>query len=278
MACIDTQTGRSLWDLRGTSSFLAEARVSPDDERVYVIQSVDGRIFCHDQLTGALQWVSSCDQFQEDCSNSVRADFTLSTAGESLYYGDVLGRIIALQVGDLVERAEPTATSPNSPGGTSGPGVAWPTNNSNNPGEKSSRSRPAVAASVALIVLASMIVVGSTMYILMINRFKSVPHPQQEPQNLIVFGNSLPTDPGLDPYEDSMISQHAATKQSLADEAYDDWYNEPIIIPQARSKSLNDSFDTLSHAAADRISLLLGTSNRITPIQEDYSYGAAVFV
>jgi hypothetical protein len=273
MACIDTQTGRSIWELGGTSSFLAEACVSPDDQRVYVIQSVDGRIFCHDQLTGELQWVSSCDQFQEDCSNSVRADFSLSTAGQFLYYGDVLGRIIALQVGDLVE---PAPTPPNSPGGTSGPGVAWPTNNSNNPGEKSSRSRPAVAASVALIVLASMIVIGSTVYIIMINRFKSVPHPQQEP-HVIDDDDSLPTDPGLDPYEDSMISQHAATKQSQADEA-DDWYNEPIVIPHSRNKSINDSFDTISHAAADRISLLLGTSNRITPIQEDYSYGAAVFV
>jgi hypothetical protein len=234
-----------------------------------------------DQLTGKLQWVGSCDLFEEDCANSVRADFDLSSTGQFLYYGDVMGRIVALKLGDMV--AEPTVAPERSPG------VIdldhWPTDG-HDQGQGESRSGPTMGGSVVLIVLAAMIATGSSMYIVLINRYKTIPHPQQEPQPPETIETTdtndddyaLPNDPenSPDPYEDSMISQHTnSSKRDMTELIWND-------RSRAKRASLDDSFDNSSHsssrAPADRISKLLGTTNRITPIKEDFSYGASVLV
>lgn len=279
MACISTQTGLEIWHMSGTSPFLAETRTAPDNSRVYVIQSADGRIFSQDQLTGKLEWVGSCDSFQEDCANSVRAHFDLSKAGEYMYYGDVMGRIIALKLGDLVDNS----------GSTSGPGTSgtidWDAHSQN---EEKSKSGSNFGGSIALIILAVLVAIGSTAYVMMVNAFKTVPHPQQEPQPEETIETSgrndddfaLPIDSANapDPYEDSMISQHTNSSTPTARDVTAFTWNA-----RNRPKTLlDDSSDNASHASshapADRISKLLGTTNRITPIKEDFSYGASVLV
>jgi hypothetical protein len=277
--CIDTRTGKKNWALPGKSTFLARSKVSPDDQRVYVIQSVDGRIFSLDQQTGDLNWLTSCDQFEEDCSNSVRADFEISYTGQYLIYGDVMGRINAIRLGDLIEGFEPTAA----PGiGMLDPSgnMTWPENS----GEtgNSSRSGAALGVGIFLITFATIVAIGSLSYIIFMNSLKKTaphlmqePHPTTDDDTYPSSDFSLPSDPenAPDKYEDSMISQHQAPLKSRIH------LQIPSPTPKEKSwKTLDGWMDNMGFAPADRISLLLGTSNRIAPIKEDYSYGAAVHV
>jgi hypothetical protein len=275
MHCVNTQDGQSMWDMTGTSPFLAEARVSTDDKRVYLIQSADGRIFCHNQLTGELLWLGSCDQFEEDCANSVLADFDLSRTGQHMYYGDVMGRIIALELGELVgDAGEPT--------GPTGPGVSpWPTD-ANGEGEEESKSRTTLSGGIALIVFASSIATGTVMYILVTNRYKfNAQHSREWPplDDGTMDDYALPNDPANapDPYEDTMISQHKMSpKQHLS--ADDNWYSYEDRS-HSKSNSFDDASDNISYAPSDRISQILGSvSNRIAPLREDFGYGASVLV
>jgi hypothetical protein len=269
--CVDTRTGEKNWSIPGTSPFLARSKVSPDDQRVYVIQSVDGRIFSLYQQTGGLNWLASCDQFEEDCANAVRADFELSHTGQYLIYGDVMGRIIALELGDLVENFEPTAAPTVGMLDPSG-NIIWPEDGEE--ADNGSRSGAALGVGIFLIILATIVVIGSLSYILLMNSLKTSPHPMQEPripddETDPSSDFSLPSDPANAPdkYEDTMISQHKVPVQSLLH----------LQFPICR-KSSESSLDTMSFAPSDRISLLLGTSNRIAPIKEDYSFGAFVLV
>ena len=149
-------------------------------------QSADGRISCRDQLTGDLLWQGSCDQFQEDCSNSVRSDIGLSRSGQFLYFSDVKGRLISWKLGDIEEVLYPT------------PPPDWdnplrPTNDvdwARDQGKEQSPEETSLGGTIALVLLAAMIAVGSTMYIVMINRRKRLPHPMQEP---------MPEDDEIDP-------------------------------------------------------------------------------
>jgi hypothetical protein len=80
---------------------LSEPKISPDDERLYIIQSGDGGVAGWNQIDAELLWLVSCDQFEKGCSNAVRAEFILSRDGQFLYYGDVDGRVIALKLGEF---------------------------------------------------------------------------------------------------------------------------------------------------------------------------------
>lgn len=268
LAGINSLDGRSIWTVKGTSQFVSEPRVSLDDKRLYVVQSADGRIFCRDQKTGTLFWEASCDQFQEDCSNSVRADFDLSSTGQFLYFSDVKGRLISLKLGEL-EVLDPTA-----PPNWAGPlfptnGVDWDRDTD----KEETKRNPSIGGTVTLIVLAFMIAFGSTAYIFMVQRRKKSLYGREEPYpDLGDF--AFPNDPdGPDPYEDSMIIQHTP-KSGIIGGGYsgrEDFYSPAYFTP-------DDSVSVNSYAPADRISLVMGTSNRIAPLKEDFSYGASVLV
>jgi hypothetical protein len=262
LASINTQNGKANWKVKGTSSFLSEARVSLDDKRLYVAQSADGRIFCYDQITGDLLWESSCDQFEEDCSNSVHADFDLSSTGQFLYFSDVKGRLISLKLGRLMKKTEAPAWTPLIPTND----IDWTEGLS----QEASNEDTGIGGTIALTFLASLIALGSSMYIIMLNRRKRALNPIIEELYPDVDEYGIPNDPnGPDPYEDSLIIQHSP-KQVGSDyfvEDFDGIFN-----------TAGDAINIASSAPADRISVLMGTSNRIAPIKEDFSYGASVLV
>lgn len=264
MASINTLNGKANWKVSGTSAFLSEARVSPDDERIYVAQSADGRIFCLDQLSGNFLWQGSCDQFEEDCSNSVRSDFDLSSSGQFLYFSDVKGRLISLKLGDVVEVSEPTAAPI-----WSGPFL--PTNDidwANDEDQAGPSEGSSMGGTITLIVLATMVALASTIYIVMVNRRKRAPHPMQEPCPEI--DEYDPNSP--DPYEDSMIIQHAHKQNGMGE-----FSNEFNPLPHTFDSDESLS-NVVNYPPSDRMSVLMGTANRIAPLREDFSYGASVLV
>jgi len=104
---VNSSTGKTIWDFEGTSVFVSEPRVSPDNKRVYFAQSLDGKILSLDQQNGTIMWSVGCDAFDETCSNViVQANFALSTSGQHLYYSDVFGTVVALTVGYSVEKIQ----------------------------------------------------------------------------------------------------------------------------------------------------------------------------
>ncbi len=125
-----------------------------------------------------------------------------------------------------------------------------------------------------LILSASSIAMGAVMYILVMNYY-NVQHSQEWPpvdDGSTMDDSALPNDPenAPDPYEDTIISQHK---------------DDTLLIrrqkPQQEQNSFDDALDNISYAAppSDQMSLLLDTSNQITPlVREDFGYGASVLV
>jgi hypothetical protein len=280
IACIDTQDGLTVWKLMGTSPFLAEPKVSPQDDRVYFIQSADGRVFCLDQVTGKMLWLISCDEYEEDCANSVVAEFALSRDGRFVYYGDVTGRVISLELGEYqVESAPaptPTVVSPFAPSNWSPP----------KQNQESGRVKkgPTLAASIALIVIAIFIGTGASIYIIMMNNLKTYPHPMQEAHPDVQDDSHLHIADLIhvpDPYEDAMLHKHSPTEVSLplANDAVGFYFEDGGTFHG--DEYPEDPDDSFSHAPADRISQRLGTANLpqlLLPRSEDYSYGASVLL
>lgn len=95
---VNTENGKVLWNVMGQQPIVAEPKVSPDDQRLYLIRSIDGRVSSVKGVTGEPAWLVSCEFYEEDCANSVMANFDLSRSGHRLYYADVIGRVIALEL------------------------------------------------------------------------------------------------------------------------------------------------------------------------------------
>lgn len=264
--CLDSQTGERLWDVTGMSLFLAEARVSPDDQRVYFIQSIDGRLHAFDQETGNQLWEINCDAFEEDCSNSVKANFAISRTGQYLYYADVLGKVIALKLGDLVQ---------NEGGGVDPGEEIFQDTDETRPGssisqEANAKSGTSVGGVVAMIVLAMLLALASGFYVLLVFRGK------QTMRKANAHHHKSKKDeyatPGPDPYEDSMLSEH---NRSLSEET------EPTLgLDDTTEPSELGSFyhDEESSKPSNSLTTMLGASNRVAPLAEDFSMGAAILV
>lgn len=267
--CVDAQTGDRMWKLSGASTFQTGARVSPDDQMVYFIQSIDGRLYAYDQHQGVLRWLTSCDAFEEDCADSVRASFALSQTGEYLYYADVLGRVIALKLGDLVEESGDDLVDD-----VPGPPGIFQTSDGKSPGEKGSAKSldpqrgPSDASSIALIILALLLAFGSGTYIALVRKdVISRPRKGRLNRRNIQGGARVGDEflvPGPDPYEDSIICKHH------------------IHYTDARNIWLGDAGEINSYPldgrVFDRRFMILGLSNNVAPLTEDYSFGAAIFV
>lgn len=268
LAAVNTVNGQKIWNRKGTSTFLSEPRVSPDDKRLYVLQSADGRVICRDQMTGDKIWEASCDQFQEDCSNSIRADFDLSPGGEFLYFSDVKGRIISLRLAevDLGPNISPTQA----PTIASGPQYS-PTNEVDWDKEKDQEKdkkeminkKASIGGTAALIAIALMIASGSAAYIVLVQRRKKNVYGEEKTyQDSDDFTYSNDPD-GPDPYEDSMITMHSSIDGRTQDSG-DGWYSP--------------AFYDVDDAKVDQMASIIGTSNRVAPLKEDFSYGSSILV
>merc|ERR1719506_3399578 len=114
--CLNSRTGERIWSAttRTASSLLAQPKSSPDDKRLYMIMSQDGRVVAIDQRRGEVLWGFSCgaELLPSVCDKtSVLADFDVSNDGQYLYYGDANGRIISLTVGKISNENLPSSST-----------------------------------------------------------------------------------------------------------------------------------------------------------------------
>lgn len=103
---LQSKDGRQQWtNVDGASAILAEPLIVGDV--LYVIESQSGSVRQHSLWGGDQIWQINCNSDNPFCGNPVEADFTISPNGALLYYGDVFGNIVALQVG-TVDTPSPT--------------------------------------------------------------------------------------------------------------------------------------------------------------------------
>lgn len=111
---VEAEKGKEVWtDEEEGSEILAQPKVfeSGGEAVVYVIEALNGRIRQHDMDKGERNWeYDLCTGNEENVScESVEAEFSLSPTGNVVYYGDISGRIVALEVANFETQA-PTAT------------------------------------------------------------------------------------------------------------------------------------------------------------------------
>jgi hypothetical protein len=108
---LDTSKGREVWKRALASTPMVEAKVTPDDLRVYVIEA-DGAITAMDQVTGDFFYSVTCNIHEASCANQVEAEFDNSDDGMFLYYGDINGKINAIELGTSAIPTIPPADYP----------------------------------------------------------------------------------------------------------------------------------------------------------------------
>jgi hypothetical protein len=101
--CIDATSGDVLWSSNAElrSSILAEPRLMElyDDPKVFVIEAMNGKVRQHNALTGALDWEFGCLEVSGiPCNDAVEAEFSVAPSGNVIFYGDIFGKIVALEV------------------------------------------------------------------------------------------------------------------------------------------------------------------------------------
>ena len=127
MYCIDTQTGDILWKEDGglRSVILAEPRLveqTGEIPKLFVIEGMKGRVRQHDALTGDINWTFDCkDVSGVSCNDAVEADYSVSSTGNTLYYGDIFGKIVALEIAQFSKETAPPAKEETAPPTTVAP-------------------------------------------------------------------------------------------------------------------------------------------------------------
>lgn len=117
--CLQSDNGREIWraEAEEGSQILVRPRVFEGENRkkvVYAIEAQNGRVRQYDLYSGLLYWDYSCtDIGNEVCLDTVEAEFEIAPSGNSVYYGDIYGRINSLEVANF-ETAAPTI-GPSSP-------------------------------------------------------------------------------------------------------------------------------------------------------------------
>jgi hypothetical protein len=109
---VRTNDGQVQWSSNPGSIILAEPIVV--DDVVYVIESENGILRQHSIDNGDQFWQLDCNGSDLYCENAVVADFSIAPTGNVLYYGDVSGNIMALQIAHF-ETPAPTGLASQSP-------------------------------------------------------------------------------------------------------------------------------------------------------------------
>lgn len=94
-----TSTGQEAWKRSLDSTPMVEAKVTLDDQRVYVIEAADGTVVAMDQTNGNAFYSVTCNIHEANCARRVEAEFDRSDDGLFLYYGDINGKINAIVLG-----------------------------------------------------------------------------------------------------------------------------------------------------------------------------------
>jgi hypothetical protein len=113
---------------------------------VYFIENANGILSQYDALTGTLNWSRGCD-----CAG-VEADFFVSENGNVLYYGDISGNVVAVNVG-ASESSAPTSV-PTTPVVPSLAPVMAGVATTNAPVDSGATPSPTQAAKVAVLTRA----------------------------------------------------------------------------------------------------------------------------
>ena len=102
--CFNAKNGNIIWESETYDSvFLNGAVLSPDYSSVYTIQHRDGTVEKRSATNGGLIWSFNCTSLpgrHSACQDSVEAEFSLSSTGNTMYYADIFGRAVSLQVDD----------------------------------------------------------------------------------------------------------------------------------------------------------------------------------
>lgn len=102
--CFNAKNGNIIWESETYDSvFLNGAVLSPDYSSVYTIQHRDGTVEKRSAATGDLIWSFFCTSIpgrHSACQESVEAEFSLSSTGNTMYFADIFGNVVSLQVDD----------------------------------------------------------------------------------------------------------------------------------------------------------------------------------
>eukprot|EP00547_Thalassionema_nitzschioides_P010138 CAMPEP_0194229954 /NCGR_PEP_ID=MMETSP0156-20130528/44156_1 /TAXON_ID=33649 /ORGANISM="Thalassionema nitzschioides, Strain L26-B" /LENGTH=937 /DNA_ID=CAMNT_0038962519 /DNA_START=13 /DNA_END=2826 /DNA_ORIENTATION=- len=121
--CLRAKTGDIIWSNDGSaeSGYSVQPILSEhprESSMVYIIETMRGNVRQHDAATGEIIWEFNCNDLSQTrlCQHSVEAEFSLSPDDNVLYFGDIFGKITALQVANFDDPAlvpvteAPTAT------------------------------------------------------------------------------------------------------------------------------------------------------------------------
>ncbi|KAL3919686.1 MAG: hypothetical protein SGILL_003631, partial [Bacillariaceae sp.] len=104
------ENGRSVWAEVTDSEVMARPLIWEDDSGsvVYSVESRNGRIRQYDLYTGEIYWDYSCADINGLgglCQASVEAEFAIAPSGNIVYYGDIFGRIVSLEIANFATDA-----------------------------------------------------------------------------------------------------------------------------------------------------------------------------
>ncbi len=103
--CLNSKNSNIVWKAESFDSVYTEmAILSPDYSSVYSIRHRDGTVEKRSATTGDLIWSFNCTSIpgrHPTCQDSVEAEFSLSSIGNTFYYVDIWGTVISLQVDDF---------------------------------------------------------------------------------------------------------------------------------------------------------------------------------
>ena len=103
---MDTNDGNEIWNVEGDEGaavITSSPKVDPQDRWVYVTKA-DGTVAAYTQLAGEEFWTVTCESLSSDppCVGDLQGEFSLSGDGLTLYFGDALGNIVALDLDPAV--------------------------------------------------------------------------------------------------------------------------------------------------------------------------------
>uniref|UniRef100_A0A7S4IZW6 Pyrrolo-quinoline quinone repeat domain-containing protein n=1 Tax=Odontella aurita TaxID=265563 RepID=A0A7S4IZW6_9STRA len=132
---INAETGIVEWSVTTYSDIVNEARVSPDDKFVYTVERGNGKVTSYNTTDGRTLWSADCSDFHGDqfCQYSVEADFSVSSDGCHIYYGDIHGTVTAFSVGYDPQRQQSSTNDTSNAEREGSPGIHATTSGPSSP-------------------------------------------------------------------------------------------------------------------------------------------------
>ena len=295
--CLDAQTGDRKWatKTRHPSPILSEPRASPDNQRLYVVNSADGKMHAFNQNDGNMLWSFGCDEKGlpdgSKCqAPEVYADFALSYEGTVMYFGATDGEIAAIKLGGLENEEavkEPEPSIPTTVIITFDDDGRGPLefdresdkDNALAPARTNGTFGVKVAGTIFAIVACLVI---ATISLLFVVRSKGIDLRDLRNYRLPRYGRDgefhsrVTRSKGPDNHEDQIVATISADEES--DEFNTLWVDPTHSDPKYYNHEGDES------PSADRLSILLGTSNKVppsttvAPISDNFGFGQAVVI